>query len=183
MVKSNLQYLINTHQNRLSHQLVDNGKRLSVLEIIEKLKKTNNWKNIFDLSYKDAVKYLIITFKCDQDVAEEVFKKPISYLTKGHEKEIEDLRNIIAELTTDKSDIYEMLLKKYKALKPKVLKEMTKNTTGIYQTKGELIMAPFLLTLAKLNIIGDSNMAIYTIPKYKLPELEKTSPKNKKKRR
>ena len=136
VVKSNLQYLINTHQNRLSHQLVDNGKRLSVLEIIEKLKKTNNWKNIFDLSYKDAVKYLIITFKCDQDVAEEVFKKPISYLTKGHEKEIEDLRNIIAELTTDKSDIYEMLLKKYKALKPKVLKEMTKNTTAFIKQKG-----------------------------------------------
>lgn len=136
VVKSNLQYLINTHNNRLSHQLLDNQKRLSVLEIIEKLKKTNNWKNIFDLSYKDAVKYLVMTFKCEQDVAEEVFKKPISYLTRGHEKEIEDLRSVIKELTTDQSDIYEMLLKKYKALKPKILKEMVKNTTKFIKQKG-----------------------------------------------
>lgn len=135
VVKSNLQYLINTHNTRLSHQLIDNQKRLSVLEIIEKLKKTNNWKNIFDLSYKDAVKYLIMTFKCEQDVAEEVFKKPISYLTRGHEKEIEDLRSVIKELTTDQSDIYEMLLKKYKALKPKILKEMAKNTTAFIKQK------------------------------------------------
>lgn len=137
VVKTNLQYLINTHNNRLSHQLVDNEKRLSVLEIIEKLKKTNNWKNMFDLTYKDAVKYLIATFKCEEDVAEEVFKKPISYLTKGHEKEIEELKNIIKELNTDKSDIYEMLLKKYKALKPKMLKEMAKNTTAFIKHKAE----------------------------------------------
>lgn len=135
VVKSNLQYLINTHNNRLSHQLKDNKKRLLVLQIIEKLKKTNNWKDMFDLSYKDAVKYLVNNFKCDDNIAEEVFKKPISYLTKGHEKEIEDLEKIIEDLNTDKSDIYEMLLKKYKTLKPKILKEMNKNTTAFIKPK------------------------------------------------
>lgn len=130
VVKSNLQYLIDTHHNRLAHQLIDNKKRLSVLEIIEQLKKTNNWKDMFDLSFKAAIKYLVDNFTCEQDVAEEVLKKPISYLTKGHEKEIEDLKTIINDLSTDQSDIYEMLLKKYKALKPKMLKEMVKNTTA-----------------------------------------------------
>lgn len=130
VVKSNLQYLIDTHHNRLTHQLSDNINRLQVLEIIEKLKKTNNWKDMFDLSFKDAVKYLMNTFTCEQNIAEEVFKKPISYLTRGHEKEIEDLKNIIKELNNDKSDIYEMLLKKYKTLKPKILKEINKNTTA-----------------------------------------------------
>ncbi|MCK9470280.1 MAG: hypothetical protein M0Q88_00815 [Bacilli bacterium] len=130
VVKSNLKYLIDTHNSRLSHQLIDNNKKLSVLEIIEQLKKKNNWKDMFDLSFKDAINYLINNFNCDKEIAEEVFKKPISYLTKGHEKEIEELRNIIKNLNTDKHDIYDMLLKKYKALKPKMLKEMNKNTTS-----------------------------------------------------
>jgi len=135
VIKSNIQYLIDTHRNRLAHQLIDNKRRLSVLDIIEKLKKTNNWKDMFDLSYKDAVKYLVISFKCDIYVAEEVLKKPISYLTRGHEKEIDDLKNLIKELNADESDIYEMLLKKYKTLKPKMLKEMVKNTTAFVKQK------------------------------------------------
>ena len=135
VVKANLQYLIDTHNNRLSHQLEDNKKRLLVLEIIEQLKSTNDWKDMFDLSYKQAVSYLTTTFKCERSTAEEVFKKPISYLTKCHEKEIDDLKKIIEELNTDKLDIYEMLLKKYKDYKPKMLKEMTKNITTFTKAK------------------------------------------------
>lgn len=135
VVKSNLQYLIDTHHNRLKHQLVDNNKKLSVLEIIKKLKKTNNWKDIFDLTLKDATKYLTDKFKCEQEVAEEVFRKPISYLTKNHEKEIEDLKQIIKEIKADQSDIYEMLLKKYKAIRPKLLKATNKNITKFIKAK------------------------------------------------
>jgi len=138
VVKSNLKYLINTHNNRLTHQLEDNKKRLQVLEIIEQLKKTNNWKDMFELTYKEAVKYLTSTFRCENDVAEEVFKKPISYLTKSHVKEIDKLKKIIDNLNTDKSDIYEMLLKKYKSLKTKMLKEVSKNNTSFIKGKGDV---------------------------------------------
>ena len=53
----------------------------------------------------------------------------MSYLTKAHDQEIIDLENLIASLKADKSDIFEMLAKKYKALKPKVLKEVATNET------------------------------------------------------
>ena len=56
-------------------------------------------------------------------------RKPISYLTKEHQQEITDLQNIINELENDQSDIFEMLTKKYKAIKQKVLKEIAPNTT------------------------------------------------------
>jgi topoisomerase-4 subunit A len=129
VVKSNLEYLIQTHSNRLAHQIKDNQQKLEVLQIIEKLKKTNNWKDIFDLSYDDACKYLEKTFKCTTEVAQAVLRKPISYLTKEHKQEIIDLQTTISELENDQSDIFEVLSKKYKALKQRVLKEIAPNTT------------------------------------------------------
>lgn len=129
VVKSNLSYLIETHTNRLAHQIQDNKDKLEVLQIIEKLKKTNNWKAIFDLTYEDACGFLVKTFKCSNDTAQAVLRKPISYLTKEHQQEITDLQNIINELENDQSDIFEMLAKKYKAVKQKVLKVIAPNNT------------------------------------------------------
>jgi hypothetical protein len=130
VVKSNLNYLIETHSNRLIHQIADNREKLLVLQIIESLKKTNNWKDIFDLSYDDAVNYIATRFKAGTtEIAKEVLKKPMSYLTKAHDQEILDLQNVISELENDQSDIFEMLAKKYKTVKQKVLKEIAPNTT------------------------------------------------------
>jgi len=134
VVKANLNYLIQTHTNRLTHQIQDNKAKLEVLQIIEKLKSTNNWKSIFDLSYEDAIKFLVSKFKCSEDVATNVLRKPISYLTKAHQQEIDDLVKLIADLEADKSDIYEMLLKKYRTVKSKILKEINENTT-VFLTK------------------------------------------------
>ncbi len=129
VVKSNLSYLIETHTNRLVHQIKDNQEKLEVLQIIEKLKKTNNWKAIFDLTYEDACEFLQKTFKCSVETSQAVLRKPISYLTKEHLQEIIDLQNVINALENDQSDIFEMLVKKYKALKPQVLQEIIPNTT------------------------------------------------------
>lgn len=135
VVKANLQYLINTHHTRLTHQIQENKDRLEVLQIIEKLKATDNWKSVFDLSYEAAISWLVKTFNCSDEVAQNVFKKPISYLTKAHTKEITDLIALISELENDKSDIFEMLLKKYKTIKPKILKEVNKNETVFIKEK------------------------------------------------
>jgi hypothetical protein len=53
----------------------------------------------------------------------------MSYLTKAHDQEITDLQNIISDLENDQSDIFEMLTKKYKTMKQKVLKAVAVNTT------------------------------------------------------
>ena len=129
VVKSNLNYLIETHTNRLTHQIKDNKEKLEVLQIIEKLKKTNNWKAIFDLTYDDACLYLQNIFKCSEETSQAVLRKPISYLTKEHQKEITDLQDTISELENDQSDIFEMLAKKYRAVKNRVVKEIAPNTT------------------------------------------------------
>lgn len=129
VVKSNLNYLITTHTNRLTHQIKDNQDRLEVLQIIEKLKATDGWKAIFDLSYEDACAFLQKKFKCSSETSQAVLRKPISYLTKEHMKEITDLQKLIEDLEADKSDIFEMLLKKYKSIKAKLVKIISANTT------------------------------------------------------
>ena len=129
VVKSNISYLIETHTNRLTNQIKDNQERLEVLQIIEQLKKTNNWKAIFDLSYEDACTFLQKTFKCSVETSQAVLRKPISYLTKEHQKEIDDLIAIIKELENAQSDIFEMLYNKYKTVKQKVNKVIAPNTT------------------------------------------------------
>jgi regulator of sigma D len=53
----------------------------------------------------------------------------MSYLTKAHDQEILDLQKLIKELEDDHSDIYEMLIKKYRAVKNKMLKEINENVT------------------------------------------------------
>jgi topoisomerase-4 subunit A len=130
VVKANLKYLIDTHNNRLVQQIAENRDRLLVLQIIESLKKTNNWKDIFDLSYDDAVNYIATRFKAGTtEIAKEVLKKPMSYLTKAHDQEILDLQKLIKELEDDHSDIYQMLIKKYRTVKNKMLKEINQIVT------------------------------------------------------
>lgn len=117
VVKSNIQFLIDTHQNRIAKQLEQLKIKLRVLEIIQEMKKTNSFKSLFDLTAEEALKYIVDKHKTTHDIASKVLQKPMSYLTKEHGQEIIDLENDIAALEADQSDIYEFLTKKYKAIK------------------------------------------------------------------
>ena len=126
VVKKNLGYLIETHHNRISKQLEDLNRKLSVLLVIEKIKSDNLVKEIVKLDYESTISLLIEKYKIDNDIATKVLQKPMSYLTKEHLSEIEKIKENIKELETDKSDIYEFLIKKYNELKKelnKVLKD------------------------------------------------------------
>ena len=120
VVRSNLQYLIDTHNNRISKELNILRDKLLVLQIIEKMKKKNETKNLIELNYDDAVNLIVEKYRCTDTIASKVLQKPISYLTKEHYQEILDLENDIAELENDQSDIYEFLIKKYKNIKKEI---------------------------------------------------------------
>ena len=117
VVRSNINYLIETHQNRLSHELLHAQTRLTILMIIEGLKKRNLIKSLFDLDYDSAVQFIVKHFKCTDNDASMVLQKPISYLTKEHQKEIEDLETLIESLKTSKANIYDYLISLYFSIK------------------------------------------------------------------
>lgn len=126
VVKSNLQFLIDTHQNRISKQLEQLKIKLRVLEVIEEMKKGNALKTLFDCELSGAIAFIVEKYKVSSDIANKVLQKPMSYLTREHGQEIIDLQNEIKDLETDQSDIYEFLTKKYKAIK-KEINAATKN--------------------------------------------------------
>ena len=126
VVRSNLQYLIETHQNRISTQLEQLRVRLRVLEVIEQMKQGNSLKGLFDLDYDSAVQFIVDKYKVTIVIATRVLQKPLSYLTKEHGQEMLDLKAEISSLETDRDDIYEFLIRKYKALK-KELNSAIKN--------------------------------------------------------
>lgn len=126
VVKANLNNLIDTHNNRIEHELEDLKLKLRVLEIIEQIKKGNDIKTLVDLDTKGAVAFIAAKYNTSADVATKVFQKPLSYLTKEHIQEIEDLKSDIKALEEDQSDIYEFLIKKYKNLKKELAKVLKK---------------------------------------------------------
>ena len=135
VVEANLSYVIKTHKNRIAHQLNELNKKLRVLEIIQNLRNKNHIKNIFNLDEKDALQWIEKQYKVDNEISQAVLKKPISYLTREHQKEIDDLQDQIKQLNNDNSDIYEFLLKKYQNLKKKVNKEIKNNSTKFIRIK------------------------------------------------
>ena len=124
VVKANLSYLIQTHNNRLTCQLSDLRNKLKVLEIIEDLKQGNKLKSLMDLDYVSAVEFIKEKYEVEKDIASKVLYKPISYLTKEHLQEIVDLKEEIKSLEEDKRDIYEFLTKKYKNLRKLISKSV-----------------------------------------------------------
>ena len=127
VVRTNLQYLIDTHNNRIKSELEVARNRLHILEIIEGLKRKNLVKSLFELDYDGAVQFIVTNFKntTDND-ASKVLQKPISYLTKEHGKEIEDLKNEISRLENYSQNIFDYMVEKYKLLK-KELNPIIKN--------------------------------------------------------
>ena len=134
VVKANINYLIKTHNNRITTQLQQLKDKLEVLQVIEKMKKTNFVKQLAEMDYDAAVQYIVNNYNCSDNCATKVLQKPISYLTKEHHQEIVDLETDIKNLETDKNDIYEFLLKRYKDLRTelnKLLKNKFKPTTFV----------------------------------------------------
>lgn len=117
VVKANLAYLIEVHTRKLTADLEAAKSRMTVLMIIEGLKKRNLVKSMFDLTHSESVAFLIKTFKCTENDASKVLSKPISYLTREHAKEIEELEAEIKSLGENKKNIYSYLLKKYRSAK------------------------------------------------------------------
>lgn len=117
VVKANIQYLIETHQNRIRIQLQQLNVKLKVLQIIEDMKKKNKFKELFDLNTEEALDHIQSTYKVNEEISTKVLQKPLSYLTKEHEQEIIDLTNDIRALETDQNDIYEFLITRYRNIK------------------------------------------------------------------
>lgn len=133
VVTRGLQNLIATHKYRLECQIEDVSKKILIFDVINSMKERGNFDILFSQDYEDAIKTIVRMFRVDENIASAVLSKPISYLTRAHDKELEDLKNTLAELTNAQSDIYEYLKTKYQELKEKLSKYKFEETRFIKQ--------------------------------------------------
>lgn len=126
-VRTNLEYTMKCCGRKLSSEIQSMQNKLKVLSIIEALKKDDGKLHKFiELSYDEAVGFLQKGYSASVEEAKSVLSKPISYLTKAHDQEIQDLKKAIETAEKSNSDIFGYLLDMYKSLL-KDVKQFTKN--------------------------------------------------------
>lgn len=123
-VTESLKYTMRAFENKLQKELEELKRKLLILETIERIKKDGNIKDLVSLNLDEAVKHISKKYKVDEDISKQVLQKPISYLTKEHQQEIDSLRKEIDIRNNDLSDIYDYMVRKYKSLKNKIEKVM-----------------------------------------------------------
>jgi len=131
VVKVNLEYLLKCVKKKIQENLCNINNRLFVLNVIELIKK-DGIKKLTSLSNEDAEKYLVTKYKTTLEIAKVVLSKPISYLTKEHEKEIENLNQEKECLLN--TDEYDYLLALYEDVLS-VVKKLYKNISVNFERK------------------------------------------------
>lgn len=128
VIKINLDYLIKCCNKKLNAELCSINNKLSVLNVIEQL-KGNNVKKLFTMSEAEAVEYISKTYKVSTDVGKMVMSKPMSYLTREHQKEIDNLNAQVEYVKNAMSDIYNYLILLYKDVLSVIRKKYNKTKT------------------------------------------------------
>lgn len=119
VVKQSLKCLNKAIDKKIEYDLNKNIKQLELYGVLRRCKELGVFNNITKITSEELVHKIITSTDCSEDIAKEVVKKPISYLTKSHDIEEEDLRSQIEILKNHDRKKY--LINLYKEFKKAVL--------------------------------------------------------------
>lgn len=115
-VRENLSYTMKCCNRKFIEEIKVLKYKLSILEIIDSMKKSGDILKLVSMDNKSAIDYIISSFSCDIEQAKSVLSKPISYITKEHDYEIINLREQIKSTENNQKNIYEYLISMYSDL-------------------------------------------------------------------
>lgn len=126
-VYANLNYVVERSLNclnraidkKINSELSRSRESLELYRILVKCKELGVFNDIVKMTSEELVNKIVVSTDCSLEIAHEIVKKPISYLTRSHDKEIEGLENQIEELQNHDRTKY--LLKLYKEFRKAVL--------------------------------------------------------------
>lgn len=104
---------------KISSELLESQRQLTIYEVLSTCKNKGIFDKITQMTPEELTDLIIRTTDCSQEVAREVIKKPISYLTRSHFSEEEKLRSQIEELNNHNR--VEYLVSLYEDFKNSVL--------------------------------------------------------------
>ena len=125
-------------------------KRLSLYESLKKAKKLRLFDNIAKDSTEDLINKLVAS-EIDIEIAKEIVKKPISYLTRDHDYEMNELFEKLKEF--DNHDRTEYLLTLYNKFESMILED--------HESKKHALMKSDLLKKPKIRLLDSESVEVY----------------------
>lgn len=138
VVKQSLSCLNKAIDNMIVTELSKCKSKLEVYLILDKCKEANVFKNITEYTTTQLVDIIMRTTSCSLEIAQDITKKPINYLTKSHNKEKQDLIDKVKELESHDRKSY--LINLYKEFRRAVLPIYEERKHSV--TKDMMIMTP-----------------------------------------
>lgn len=145
VVKESLVCLNRAIDRMIETSLIKNKKQLELYEVLRRCKEIRVFKDITEMSSEELVNLIVRTTDCSEEVAYEVIKRPISYLTRSHNKEEEDLRSQIEVM--ENHDRKKYLVKLYKDFRKMIM--------PIYESKKHSISQSELMSNPCVSISDD----------------------------
>lgn len=98
VIKKSLECLNKAIDKKISTELERSIKQLELYSVLDKCKALGVFDNITQMTSEELVDLILRSTSCSEEVARDVVKKPISYLTKSHSSEQDDLQAKIESL-------------------------------------------------------------------------------------
>lgn len=118
-VKKSLECLNKSIDKKNTSDLKRYSYSLKLYEVLELCKSLGIFKDVSSITTEELVMNIIKASSCDEEIARDIVKKPISYLTRSHLSEMDDLKKKISDIETHDRKKY--LISLYKELRKAVL--------------------------------------------------------------
>ena len=119
IVKRSLECLNRAIDRKISSELDKSTKQLDLYRVLNLCKSKNVFDGISKMTSEDLVRKIVEVSNCSADLAKEIVKKPISYLTRSHDLEEESLESQIKSLKDHDRKKY--LISLYKEFRKAIL--------------------------------------------------------------
>ena len=142
-IKAKLNYVVNKSleclnkaiDKKISMEKSRCESQLKIYEVLKLCKQADIFKNVSKMMTDELINLIVRTTSCDESIAKEIVKKPISYLTRSHDSEEDSLRGQIKTYENHNRKSY--LLSLYKEFRKAIL--------PIYESKKHSITSQSLI--------------------------------------
>ena len=138
MVKKSLECLNKAIDKKVETELDHNKRQLTLYEVLRRCKELNVFKDATSMTTDELVNLIVRSTDCEEEVAREVVKRPISYLTRSHDSEEDSLKSQISAL--EGHDRKKYLISLYKEFRKVILPIYESKKHSI--SKDEVISSP-----------------------------------------
>lgn len=149
VVKRSLEGLNKAIDNMIDYYKSKYSKQLKIYEALNILKKSKVLKSLTSYT-TDEVVDLLVSYKVDEEIARELMRRPISYLTKSHNDEYEDTLNKLNDLENHNRKEY--LVNLYNKLKDLL--------TDFYNSRSHSVLESSVIEHPQVKLISDNKLMI-----------------------